>query len=405
MRMGILDRFFEPTPDRFAAKLQKAVKQAGDTRRAVYDKENFQIQFFDEAGKESGHANLSNLFREYCETPRATRNKFMRQIVVTLLRPLTMEIPDEFEDARPDVLPVVRTRTRIDLVQLQSQVAGRDTATFPEQLIGDHYSLSLVYDLPESTVSLSQDNLDTWGISFYEALEVSLENLAAREFAFGQLGDSLYIAATGDTYDASRLMLLEFIRSLEVAGETVAMIPNRNQLLITGSEDETGLQIMAELADKALDEARPMYGLALRLTDDEWVSWMPSEDHPLYEQFRRLEVKSLYGDYADQKELLDALHERNGTDLFVATYSAVEKESGEVVSYAVWGEGIDTLLPKTHKLVLMGEDQQIRTVAGWDRIQEVLGYLFEGTELFPQRYRVMGFPTNEELARLGPGEL
>ena len=36
---------------------------------------------------------------------------------------------------------------------------------------------------------------------------------------------------------------------------------------------------------------------------------------------------------------------------FVASFSAVEKEGGEQVSYCVWGEGPDTLLPEAEMVV------------------------------------------------------
>jgi hypothetical protein len=43
--------------------------------------------------------------------------------------------------------------------------------------------------------------------------------------------------------------------------------------------------------------------------------------------------------YHKQEQLLNALNERDGIDAFVASFSAVQKESGDLVSYCVWGRG------------------------------------------------------------------
>ena len=60
------------------------------------------------------------------------------------------------------------------------------------------------------------------------------------------------MSATKDGYDASRLLLSDLVRQFEVRGEMIAMVPNREDLLITGSEDEDGLRGMLSLAAEAL---------------------------------------------------------------------------------------------------------------------------------------------------------
>ena len=42
---------------------------------------------------------------------------------------------------------------------------------------------------------------------------------------------------TGDAFDAARILLLDRVRSLKLTGEPVAMVVNRESLLLTGSED------------------------------------------------------------------------------------------------------------------------------------------------------------------------
>ncbi len=398
--MGLLDRFFGPAkPDRFAQLLLTAMKHAGDPRRAVYDPHEFQLRFY-EGEKEVGIASLRNLYDEYCKVPRAMRSQQLKHIVRALLS-YHKEMPEEFQDAACDFRPMVRSRSYFDLIRLQQQVEGSVSPDIPSHAIGDHLAVSLVYDLPEAMRTISQESLDQWGVSYYEAMEVACRNLAESEFRFAGLDDRVYASVTGDNYDASRLLLIDLIRRLTVQGDPIAMVPNRDTLLITGSEDEDGLAMLAELADKALDEPRPMSAIPMRLDGDDWVTWMPPPGHPHLDKFRLLEIKSLYSEYSDQQPLLEALHEKHGRKIFVAAYSAVEKGNGEVFSYCVWSKGVDAYLPKTQKVMFVEDDQKSIVGGDWSTVQRVAGhYLTPVPDLYPPRWRVHGFPTAEELALL-----
>ena len=163
-----------------------------------------------------------------------------------------------------------------------------------------------------------------------------MENLSSlpAKFIGPQSGEGVYLSATGDSYDASRLLLTDIIRQFKVKGDPIAMIPNRENLVVVGSEDAEGLAGMLKMAAEALEQPRPISGIALRLDGDEWTPWLPDVSHPLYKDFQRLHLQSLGQDYAQQKDLLDKLHEKNGEDIFVATFSAIETPDGRLFSYA-----------------------------------------------------------------------
>jgi hypothetical protein len=79
--------------------------------------------------------------------------------------------------------------------------------------------------------------------------------------------------------------------------------------------------------------------------------------------------------------------------VFVASFSAVEKKTGEVISHCVWGQVVDSLLPVTDKVAFMqhGLDRPA-AIGDWARVMEVVGELMEMTENYPRRYRVREFP-------------
>ena len=64
---------------------------------------------------------------------------------------------------------------------------------------------------------------------------------------------------TGDCYDASRLLLLDTIRQFRVKGDYIAMVPNRDTLIVTGAEDADGLKAMVGLAKDAVQKPRHLW--------------------------------------------------------------------------------------------------------------------------------------------------
>jgi hypothetical protein len=177
-------------------------------------------------------------------------------------------------------------------------------------------------------------------------------------------------------------------------------------LHLTGTDEEAGLAMMAELAEKALLEPYPLSGVLLILDDGVWADWMPPEDHSLHHRYKQIETNWLGVRYAEQKKLLDDIHQRQGLDVFVGSFSAVQKKDGEVVSYSVWGEGLDSLLPVTQKVAFMLKGRERPVALGhWARVVEVAGDLMEPTEHYPPRYRVREIPDETALEAIGLGEM
>jgi hypothetical protein len=221
-------------------------------------------------------------------------------------------------------------------------------------------------------------------------LEVATENLKQLQHAFigPEEGTGVYLSMSHDNYDASRLLLLDMVRKMQVKGDAVAMIPNRDTLIMTGSEDWDGLKAMIGLAKEALQQPRPISGLAVRLRGDEWESWMPDVAHPLHQEFRTLRVQSLGQDYAEQKELLDKLHTKKQQDIFVASFSAMEhKDTKELTTYCVWSKNILALLPRTERIAFM-QDGKDPLMADWDRVVEAAGNLMTPLDILGSLFAI-----------------
>ena len=393
MTKGIPNKPSElPTQDKFAEWMTNGIRKAGATADIVYDHERFSLSQGDKNGTVLF---LANAYQEYCSVPESQRPQVLQRYVRSwFIGAITL--PESFDDLHPDLLPIVRTRSYFDLARMNT---GKN-AVLPHQVLGEHLAAGLAYDLPQAMRSISQDSLDDWGVTFYEALEAARHNLTQLEHAFigPKEGEGVYLSTARDGYDSSRLILLDLIRRLRVTGDFVAMVPNPDTLIVTGSEDMDGLKGMLGLATNALQQPRPISGIAVRLDGDEWVPWLPDPSHALFNEFRGLQLQSLGRDYAEQKEMLDGTTDK---DTFVASFSiAQNQKTGHFMTYCVWPRDMLVLLPRTDTIAFMQEGKA-PLMAAWDRVVKIMGDLMEPLDIYPQRFRVSEFPTEAQLAAMG----
>ena len=339
--MRFFDRLFGKTSkDDFAKQIMRGIRDAGQPDELRYEPADFRIvQLRD--GKEVGVVNLGNMFQQHLALERQDRAGHLKQCVSVAVR-LNRELPANFDEARPNLRPKLWSRSITEHMRLQRLHTDepQDGLDLPCQPIGEHLLACLAYDWPESVQSINHENLVQWGVTVYEALEAAKENLGQSTLSVANIGGHLFTFASGDSYDAVRLLLVDRIKEFELDGSPVAMIPNRDSILITGSDDPVGLAMMAELAAKRLEEPYSLSGVPLILDDGEWVDWMPPPDHPSYARFRELELNFIGAEYTEQKQLIDAAHERGGIDIFTASFSAATGPDGTQVSFCVWGEGV-----------------------------------------------------------------
>jgi hypothetical protein len=403
--MGLLDRFLgPPTREKFARTVMAGIHSAGERRQIVYDSEQFCLR---PDGDEVSVMNLTNVYAEFCATSKDLRPKLITNVVRNWFadrRPL----PEAFEDVHPDLLPTVRSRAYFEFASLQMRAeGGRGLIDYPQQVLGDHLSIGLVYDLPDSMRTIVAQDLSEWEVTFYEALEAACVNLRQKEDpVFLSPQDGVYFSATGDNYDASRMILLDMMRQFDVRGDIVAMVPNRDTLIITGTLDAIGLKIMADRAQQAMKEPRPISTLAFRFENEEWSPWLPPPDHVAYSALATLRLQSLGQEYAEQKNLLESVHGGDEQSPFIATFSAMQNTTtGEIRSYAIWTEGVDTLLPKADlvHLVRLGRgstEGKLLASCEWEHLETVCGSLLQPQDLYPPRFRVREFPAAAQLAEL-----
>lgn len=406
--MGWIDYFWgPPSRNKFAQLVMQELRRRGEAREMNYDAGRFRI-----AVTGGSFMNLTNGYQEFCAAPAPKRAEVLKRFLSAWSAPERLQLPEAFEDVHPDLLPVVRSRFYYAAADLQGRAQNGKSMNIPQQLLGDHLCVSLVYDLPTAMRSIGQDDLDNWDVTFYEALEASRRNLEQMgPAAFVAIPEKrFYISNNRDNYDASRLLIGDLVRRLEVTGDPVVLVPNRDTLIVTGSEDEEGLTLLASAAEKSFEEPRPISAIPLVLREDEWHTWQPAWDSPVGDVFRNLRLRSCGAEYNDQKDLLQDWHQREGRDLFVASFSAYEHSTTKQLrSFCIWPDGADSLLPETDEVHLYrpgpnNTKGDVLAVAPWRRLMAVCDDLLEPQGLYPERYRAREFPSAEQLERLRVGE-
>jgi len=399
--VGILDLFFrKPTPEKFAQIAMQAARERGHPGPMEFDAPNFRVVLH---GGEGGAINLHNFYHDYCQASRAGRRAVVDKYSNLFVQ---AEIPDTFEEARPNLLPVLRAGAFLQAAQLAPQVgASSANPGFAATDFSLDTVMLLAWDTEHLTRILDTSQLEQWGVTAEAATAIALDNL--RDLAperFVQLGANLYASDWNDAYDSSRILLPDLIH--RVAGQhPVVMIPTRGRMLLSASHNRDDLLTLLSYAQSAMaTEGRRVSTAMYAFVDGKAVPYTPGDEEVARKQadLRRM---ALQEDYAEQKQLLDQQFEKQGTDVFVATYMLVKGEDERIFSVSTWTAGVEALLPETDRIVLVSLDASgaagRRWNVAWADLVAAAGHLMlrqDGYQL--PRWRVSAFPDEALLAAL-----
>lgn len=393
-----------PSRDQFANELIAVLKSADPTKSVSYDADKFCLTISSER-KEGVIANLHNVYHEYLQAAPSRRPGTVR-LFLKVLRETSLGVPDDFEDAAHDLLPVVRGRVANEMELLRHKIEGSPNPPV-FMPFAEHLSWSIGYDLPESTIHLGESQYQGWGVSYETVGQRAMENLAKLGCRFGGLRakPGVYELDSNDGYAASRLLLPHVFRQPPLSGAPVAMVPHACCLLYTGDQDDDGLRIMLERAEQELAKPRTIGGFAYRLSrQGVWHPWLPAPTHKLYKQFRGLANATLGSSYSRQQHFLTQLEEKHQPEharLFVATVFNFRDDSpwGAVTS-CTWTNHAPSLLPKTDMIALIRDLEEPPVMVPWIAVQKTIGHMMVPMDLYPERYRVVSFPSPAELSAI-----
>jgi len=304
--------------------------------------------------------------------------------------------PIPLREALPWLVPKVRPRFEYEACALRS---GRPAPAF--RPLAGSFAQSLVVDLPDQELDVGSAELAAWNVDFDRLLQKARSNLLARggEEGFRQLGPGRYRSTWQDNLDGSRVLLPGILQRLELAGDPVVLLPDRDTLLVVGSDDPQGLAWALECAQEFLDEApRSLNGCPLRLRNYRWEPFRARAEHPASPLLGRLEKRRLRDEYSHQKRLLDQRHGAQGKAINVTPFHLQKSPAGQVASVTIWSESEgEAWLAKADRVDLGGADH---AEVPWETVQTRLAPYLEPVGLFPERYRFSGPSRPELLERL-----
>ena len=138
----------------------------------------------------NGRINLSNFYAEYCLIPWHKRKAYIQR-TVGIFTSIRDELPQEFDEAKGNLMPKIWMRSSFAHQALLCRIEGKDPPDLDATPLGEHLLTTIVYDLPESMQTIPPEQFKTWEISSYEAWEIAIDNLAERTRAMAKIGDNL----------------------------------------------------------------------------------------------------------------------------------------------------------------------------------------------------------------------
>jgi hypothetical protein len=381
--------------DDFAKLVITEARKVGIAESLEYDPKRFVLKRGDQ------RTYLGNLFNDYCQADDAHKKRILGN-TLALLRQKKEDIP--LEDAESKVVAAVREQALFAFTTLWWQLEGGKTEPkIASEPISAWFARCLVLDFPEYVSMVSSESLRTWDSSFYQLYEVGLARLRDCTTPKFEKQPGFYVGGWHDDYDNSRILIPEVFSPLHLDGDPVVCLPNRNSLLVTGSENHAGIQAMLKHAEEIVrTKPRPMNPAPLIVKDGEVADFSVAENSLIFNDVERAKKVSELFYYQQQTETLVKLYEQKGKDLFVANYTLNRLETGGYESMCVWSKTVSTLLPKTDFIAFFDptrpESQRKLGRAKWDDVMRIAGDLFLDTQMFPARFYVSKFPTDEELA-------
>ncbi len=296
---------------------------------------------------------LGNTFRETRDVDPAERQ---RRIAILVGIFPGVEGTIAWEEAAPRLVPILRPATAFLAVTSRAgalPVFHRPAAPMLLEAIA--------IDSPQSMQMLTRDLAQKWGVSDDEIFARARANLAAAAVAMAPYDPEapypIFVVTNDDSYESSRLLLPGFLASFagRVNGRPIAIAPDRAMLVVGGDGDPACIERMLGTAERQWSSSPRSISPALYGVDETGalVPYHAPAGHPLAPAIELAHVKLALHEYEHQKPILQ---QKLGDDVFVASFSAVKTDTGELFSYCTWTRSVPSVLPRTD-FVMLFDDQ------------------------------------------------
>lgn len=383
--------FGKPSKDKFATLVLDKITEIGGPSDLVYHKDGFELR------GATMRAFLGNAYDHYCAGDRRKRQSVLANMA-SVFAAQADSSSKPFEEVREKLVTVVRERALFAFTSLLWKMDGVEKPpTVQNDPISNWFAKAIVIDAPGHMALVTEDQIRTWAHSSDEIYAIGSERLIHSKAANFAEKDGVFTGTWDDDYDSSRILVPGLFDDLPISGEPVVCIPNRLTLMVADSSNPGAVKRLLERAEQVCNSMpRQQNPAPLLIRDGEIADYVVASDSPVFNQVGRAKRLAAASYYAEQKQSLEKLYEKQKNDIFVASYSVHESASGAYSSAAVWTRGIPTLLPVTDRLCFVDstlpKGQNVVAELQWEDAVEKYGGLMLDTEMFPQRFFVSQFP-------------
>lgn len=383
---------------KLARELQSALKAHGVSAPITYDQPNDCVLL-----GEHQSIYLGNIFHEVSGLKAGDRKKRIIALAEEFVRP---NDPQTWEEVANFILPKVRTQWTMAI----REFLLKDKTMLPKPgkdylPICNDLALEFVIDGDAAMKSTNGKSFECWGVSIEDVKRQAMANLnRVSSQGFDSLEPGLWVSQWQDNYDDSRILLMDKILELKASGTIVAFIPNRDCLILVDSGNDIAMKAAIELVEKAADHPRHVTLQPYQITEAGIALYSPHPDAAWAHDIRLLHVRAKMLDHQEQKHHLEQHFQAIGEDVFVATFSAMQSDNGEVFSFCTWAETVPTYLPRTDYVALVqvteGTTGKQLGMVKWEEIMLHCSDLLSRQSFYPDRYFVDAFPSAEILDRM-----
>lgn len=246
------DKKMALSPDEFTGYYVASLKQASPELEVEVVHE-LELKVSETGSENQFQTFLDNAYAAYM-TDQDSRDEIIDQFVASQIETFEMHKRPGVNPRR--IVPIVKDRS-----WMESVMASMDdnAMNFPSPLSSDYNSELQVFYAEDSEHNiryLNRENLADLPFEEADLMNLACENLKRILDSKIEVSgtDGIYMLTAGGNYETS-LMLFESLwrgNFLEVNGRAVVSIPTRDLLLVTGSEDEEGIERIRDVAEQAM---------------------------------------------------------------------------------------------------------------------------------------------------------
>lgn len=239
------------TPAQFTNQYADALRKSSPELKVEVVRD-MQLKVTTADGRESTYF-LDNAYDTYKQYPKS-KDDVIRQFVAAGLETDAGLHPSGELD-RTLIVPVIKDRPWLE--ETRKAMMDRGAKEIPQNVYEDlNRDLIILYaeDSPKNIRYFRPEDLEKAHIDRAELRSLACENLKRLLPKIERRGaNGLFILTAGGDYEASLLLIDSVWKDVqkEVRGDIVVAIPTRDLLIVTGSDDQQGIERMRQIVQEA----------------------------------------------------------------------------------------------------------------------------------------------------------